>query len=256
MPFAATTTGTAAPFVKFAEIGDTFIGAYGGGTNRQQRDYKTGDPKFKDDGIKPMLEELMFFVAMPGTTAVVGNLERGETSPIAEGEIVRYAVSGFKWGQVIQARKDLPPAFGFKSGQTCSSDVYTFTVSGFSAATDNAGAAKQAGFTVVEGRIVMTTPDDHERWVLHQVKKGGNANAAKDFTVSIRRADEVAEKAYMQQADELFQSKPWEQGAEAPTGPGPFSPAPAAAPGGAGGSTYEPLGDEEPFVRDAVVGDL
>ena len=40
----------------------------------------------------------------------------------------------------------------------------------------------------------------------------------------------------MQQADELFQSKPWEQGATEPAGPGPFTPPPTPQ-----------LDDEEPF---------
>lgn len=198
-----------APFAKFAKPGDVLIGAFGGGKARQRRDFAKGDPIWKDaDKTKPSQEEVMWFVAMPGTTAVTGDLQNDQTSPISEGDVVRYSVFGFKWGQVIDQRKALPAYSGFKAGQICSGDVYEIRMTGWSATTENAQGAINAGFTVVDGRIVMRTEADHERWVMAQIKRNANTNAAKDFEIVVRRPT-TGEKKFEQLADELFASKPW-----------------------------------------------
>lgn len=200
------------PFAKVLRIGDQLVGAFAGSANRQKR--KFGDSKtllYKSDGTTPLLEEVIHFIAMPGTTAVTGNVEKEETKPITPGEHVRFSVSGFKWGQVIDARKSLPAFAGFAAGQTCSSDVYTFKLVGYSAATENPAGAQAAGLTVVDGRIVMATEDEHEKWVLNQVRKNASANAAHEFEVTIRRIDQAAEKKWEQLADELYLTKPWER---------------------------------------------
>lgn len=201
-------SGGGAPFAKFANVGDTLIGAFGGGKSRQQRDYKTGDPKFKDNG-KELLEEVMWFIAMPGTTAGTGKLDDGLT-PIEAGDTVRFSVSGFKWKQVIDARKALPEYAGFKAGTSCSGDVYEITLAGFSAATENPQAAVNAGFKVEEGRIVLRSQKEKEDYVLAQSRRGGNTNSARDFTITVRRPT-TAEKRFEQEADALFASKPWER---------------------------------------------
>lgn len=213
---AETGGATGAPFAKFVALGDTLVGAFAGGKTRQQKDFKKDELKWKDDRkTKPLLEEVMHFVAMPGTTARAGTAEA--PTDIEPGTHVRYAVSGFKWGQVIDQRKALPARAGFGAGESCSGDVYTITLVGWSAETDNPAGAAAAGFTVADGRIVLRTNEEHERWVLARVKAGQNTNAAKDFEVSVRRPSD-AEKRWEQAADELFDSKPWEarNGAPAP----------------------------------------
>lgn len=210
MAQAADTGGSGLPFVKFNEIGDTLVGAFGSSPReckRQQTDYDSKKPKVKADG-KPAFEEVMWFVAMPGTTATTGNAESGFT-PIQPGDEVRYSVSGWKWGQVIDARKNLPAANGFAAGQPCSGDVYTITLVGFSAETRNPAGAEKAGFTVVDGRIILRTTAEREQYILHQARtNGGNTNPAKDFEVTIRRP-EAADKRWEQQADAMFSAKPW-----------------------------------------------
>lgn len=227
MAIAVSTGGSGSPFAKFNNVGDTLIGAFASdptACKRQARDFDSGDPKVKNDG-KPLLEEVMYFVALPGCTAVTGNAENG-FEPIEPLDEVRYSVQGWKWGQVIDARKNLPAHAGFKAGQPCSGDIYEITLVGWSAETKNVAAAEKAGFTVVDGRIVIRTQEEKDAYVLAQSRNGGNTNPAKDFTVSIRRPT-PADKAYEQAADELFLRKPWAKAAAA-----------VAA---------DELGDEEPF---------
>lgn len=233
MARAADTGGAGAPFVKFIDLGDTLVGAFGSAPReckRQVRNFDTGNPATKDDG-SPKWEEVMYFIAMPGTTAKIGTADSGlGFEPIEEGAEVRFSVQGYKWGQVIDARKNLPPYAGFKAGQPCSGDVYTITLAGWSAETKNPGAAEKAGFTVQDGRIVLRTEAEREKYVLAQIKTGGNTNPAKDYTVTIRRPN-PDEKRWEQAADELFDRKPWAR-----------TPAPVG-----GGDHPDELGDEEPF---------
>lgn len=218
MPHAATTTTTAAPLAKLVDLGDTFVGAWAGSIRRQARDFATRDPLFRrDDPSRQVLEEINWFIAMPGTTAKLGTAEDGYET-IEAGAEVRFLFSGFKWGQAIEQRKALPAVaeFNIGKGREASSDVYTIRLVGWSSATENPEAARKAGFTVVEKRIVMTTDDEHEQWVLARVKQGANTNAARDFQVTIRRADFTAEHEWVKLADALWERKPWEQQAAAP----------------------------------------
>jgi hypothetical protein len=231
MARAADTPGEGSAFAKFVDLGDTLVGAFGSSPReckRQARNFDTGNPATKDDG-SPKWEEVLYFVAMPGTTAKLGNADSG-FEVIEEGTEVRFAVQGYKWGQVIDARKALPPYAGFKAGQPCSGDVYTITLAGWSAETKNASAAEKAGFTVQDGRILLRTEADREKYVLAQIKTGGNTNPAKDYTVTIRRP-EASEKRWEQAADELFDRKPWARQ--------------TASVGG--GHDDGQLGDDEPF---------
>lgn len=221
--------GGGTPFAKFQNLGDTLIGAFGSNPKecmRQARNFDDGSPALKPDG-SPRLEEVMHFVAMPGTTAVTGSADKGYEQ-IQAGDAVRFSVSGYKWGQVIDARKSLPAHAGFKAGQPCSGDVYEITLSGWSAETKNVQAAEKAGFTVVDGRIILTSQDAKDSYVLAQSRSGGNTNPAKDYTVTIRRPT-AADKAWEQQADEMYLAKPWLK-------------APAMAGGGAAVED-----DDEPF---------
>lgn len=204
---AETGSSSGAPFAKFLEIGDRLIGAFGGGKARQQIDFNKKTPKFKDNG-KPMLEEVIHVIAMPNTTAKIGSAESPEE--ISEGDHIRYSFAGYKWGQIIDARKALPAHAGFRAGQSCSGDIYTVELVGWSAETDNPAAAIKAGFSVEDGRIVLRSQDDKDRYVLAQSKKGGNTNPAKDFAVSVRRPL-PEEKRWEQAGDELFDTKPWEK---------------------------------------------
>lgn len=219
--------GGGLPFAKFNECGDTLIGAFAGGKVRAQQDYSTKETKKKKDGSDAK-ELVMWFVAMPGTTAKTGSPD--DPQAIEAGAHVRYAVSGFKWGQVIDGQKQLPEYAGFKTGTPCSGDVYTITLVGWSAETDNAPAATKAGFTVVEGRIVMRTQEQKDAYVLAQSRRGGNTNPAKDFEITIRRP-RADEKAWEQAADALFDEKPWDR-----------QPAMAGAPST---SNYDPAVDED-----------
>lgn len=229
------------PFAKLVSIGDRLVGAYSGSMTRQQRKY--GDPKVlltKDNGA-PRLEEVMWLVAMPGTTAVTGNLEKGDTAPVKPGDHVRYVVSGFRWGQVIEARKALPAFDDFRAGELASSDVYTFTVTGFSTRTDNADAARRAGYTVENGRIIMRSQDQYEAWAMQRIKHNQPANAARELDVTVRRIDRATEADWERAADELFAAQPWKRAAQEQNGGDyePEGPHPA--------DTGDPAGWEEPF---------
>ena len=163
----------------------------------------------KDDG-KPAFEEVMWFVAMPGTTARTGTAEAGfdDIEPMQE---VRYSVHGVEVGPGHRGPQGPARANGFKAGQPCSGDVYTITLVGYSAETRNPAAAEKAGFTVVDGRIILRTEEEQEKFILHQTRtNAGKTSAAKDFEVTIRRP-EHADKAYEQAADALFLAKPWEK---------------------------------------------
>jgi hypothetical protein len=215
-------SGNGAPFARFLELGDKLVGAFAGGKNRQQLDFNKKTPKFKDNG-KPMLEEIIHIIARPETTAKTGSPEQPE--PINDGDHIRHAFSGFKWGQIIEARKHLPAHAGFKTGQSCSGDIYTIELVGWSAETDNPSAATKAGFDVHDGRIILRSQEDKDRYILAQSKKGGNTNPAKDFEVSVRRPG-ANEKRWEQAADELFDSKPWETMVPEPTTHSPFDEEP------------------------------
>lgn len=215
------------PFAKFLSPGDTLVAAFGGGDRRQMRKFGSTELLTKDDGKTARMEEVLYLVAMPGTTAVTGDVDKGDTAVITESTIVRFAVSGFRWGQVIDQRKSLPEHSGFKAGTSCSGDIYTITMTGWSAATENPQAAINAGLQVVEKRIVMPTDAEHEKWALAQLRNGKPANAAKDYSITIRRPS-AAEKRWEQEGDALFDAKPWTKQPEM---------------AGGGGSTP----DEEPF---------
>lgn len=209
MAQAADTGGGGFPYAKLVNLGDALVGAFGSSPRECQRQatkYKTGEPLFKENG-KPLLEEVMYFIALPSTTAKKGNAEAGY-EPIEAMDTMLFSVQGFKWGQVIEARKALPPYAGFKAGQPCSGDIYTISLAGWSAETPNPLAATNAGFVVVESRIVLKTQDEKDKYVLHQSNKGGNTTPARDLAISIRRPT-LEEKAYEQAADELFLAKPW-----------------------------------------------
>lgn len=212
-----------APFAKFASAGDVLIGAFAGGKARQQIDFEKKTPKYKDNG-KELLEEVMHFIAMPGTTAGTGQLDEGLT-PIDAGTHVRFSVSGFKWGQVIDQRKALPEYAGFKAGTSCSGDIYTITLVGWSAATEKPQVAINAGFTVVENRILLRSQDEKDRYVLAQSRSGGNTNPARDYEILVRRPT-TGEKRWEQEADALFATRPWEKQAMAMAGASDEAPEP------------------------------
>lgn len=197
------------PFAKFTDLDDTLVGAFGSAPReciRQMRNYETGKPAVKDDN-SPRKEEIMWFISMPGTTAKTGNADDGY-EPIEEGAEVCFSVSGFRWGQVIEQRKQLPAHAGFRAGQPCSGDVYTIRLAGWSAATKNPAAAAKAGFTLVGGRIVLGSQEAKDTYVLAQSRSGNNTNPAKDYQIEIRRPG-PADKRWEQAADELFDRKPW-----------------------------------------------
>lgn len=212
----ATSTSASTPFAKLTELGDTLIGALASDPPkcvREAREFGKETAKLRTDG-RVAKEEILWLVAMPETTATVGKDD--DRTPVQPLDTVRYAVSGYKWGQIIEARKNLPAANGFRAGQSASGDVYTIRLVGWSAETDNPAAATKAGFTVVDKRIVLRSQEDKDRYVLAQSRNGGNTNPAKDFEITIRRPG-PADKAYEQAADEVFLAKPWERSGTADT---------------------------------------
>lgn len=203
--------GGGSNYAKLVDLGDKIVGAFASNPNdcrRQSTKYGTGEPLFKDNG-KPLLEEVMWFVVMPGTTAKRGNAENGY-EPLEEMDTCLFTVSGYKWKQVIDARKALPATGGFKAGQACSGDVYEIELVGWSAETPNPKAAEAAGFTIRDGRIILRTQQEKDDYVVAQSRKGGNTNPAKDLEITIRRPTSD-EKAYEQAADEMFLAKPWQR---------------------------------------------
>lgn len=231
MAQAAETGGGGSPYAKLTDLGDRLIGAFASAPRECQRQatkFKTNEPLWKDEQkTKPVLQEIMYFVVMPGTTAKKGNEDSGY-EPFEEFDTALFAVQGYKWWQVIQARKALAAHAAFKAGQACSGDVYDIVLSGWSAETKNAAAAEKAGFTVIENRIVLRTQDEKDQYVLAQSRSGGNTNPAKDLEVVIRRPTSE-DKAYEQRADELFLEKPWKRvlatvggGADEPVEEEPF----------------------------------
>lgn len=207
----ATTTSTGVQFAKLVELGDTLIGALAsdpGKSRRQARNFETKEPAVKGDGT-PILEEILYLIVMPGSTAKRG--EHPNFELIEPGEKVRFAVSGFKWGQLIQARKELPARGPFGKGVVCSGDVVEITLAGWSAETKNPTAAQAAGFTVVDGRIQLKSQEEKDKYVLHQSRAGGNTNPGRDFEITTRRPTD-AELVWEKAADEYYDTKPWEQG--------------------------------------------
>lgn len=211
MAQAADTGGGGSPYAKFRKIGDKLVGAFASAPReckRQATQYETKALLWKDDEQKkPLLEEVMYFVVMPGTTAKKGNEDNGYED-LEEMDVACYSVGGFKWGQVIDARRNLPAHAGFKAGQPCSGDIYEIELIGWSAETKNPGAAEKAGYTVIDGRIVLRTQEDKTKYVLMKAEQGGNVNTANDFRITIRRPTSD-DKAYEQRADEVFLEKPW-----------------------------------------------
>lgn len=229
MAISADTSGGGTPFAKLKNLGDTIEGALASKPReciREAREF--GKEEVKQRNGKPVKEEILWLVAMPGTTAVTGKDD--DLSPIEPLDVVRYALSGYKWGQVIDARKALPAANGFKAGESASGDVYTIRLVGWSAETENPAAAEKAGFTVVDGRIVLRSQEDKDQYVLAQSRRGGNTNPAVDLEIAIRRPL-PADKAYEQRADEVFLDAPWKK----------------VAVGVGGGASAEVGGDDEPF---------
>lgn len=248
MAQAVDTAGSAAPFVKFRQIGDTLIGAFGGSVQRQQRKWSPDGPgellwKRKEnpsDPDKPLLEEIFYFVAVAGgCTVVLGNEDDGFRR-IEDREVVRFSVSGFKWNQAINAAKTLP-AFRtkpdgspqFAAGKRVTGDMWKITLVGYSADVPGQAAEqvyRAAGLTIVEGRVVMRTEQERTVWANIQIERRQNTNAAKDFEMVCRRVADQ-ERAYEDAADEVYNARPWEkqeevvaeQQAPAPKGADPWA---------------------------------
>lgn len=188
MAIATTTQATGSPFAKLVHLGDKIVGALASNpsaSRRQRRKYNTDELLFKENG-KPLMEEILHLVTMPDNTASSGTAESGYEQ-IEPGTHVRYSVSGFRWGQVIDGRKGLPARGQFRAGEECSGDVYEIELIGWSTATENVAAAQNAGFTVVDGRIQIRTEEDREKYILAKARQGGNTNVAKDASITVRR---------------------------------------------------------------------
>lgn len=244
MPRAVETT-TNSPFAKLVDLGDTLVGAFAGSAQRQIVNFKTRLPEWKDEEKKvPKREEIMHFIAMPGTTAKLGKDETGYT-PIELDTHLRYSASGFKWGQIIEGRKNLPAAHGFVAGQICSSDVYTFSIVGWSASTEGADVAKarEAGFTIEHNRFILRSQEQKDQYVLARSRKNQPTGVGVDLEIAIRRIALPNEQRWADLADELYDTKPWEGGAGAAGGGGEYVD--DGAPHPADTAADEP--EEEPF---------
>jgi len=120
------------PFIKVTRhIGQRIVGGLVDEEMRQQQKWVNGKAeglRFKDDG-KPAWELVLTLLVMPGSSAVVVDRDSGDDVPVEAGQLVRVIISGFKWGQYIEARnalgKDNNPRTGDLFAQTfktCSID--------------------------------------------------------------------------------------------------------------------------------------
>ena len=101
--------GPSIPIVKFRTMGQRIVGGLVDEEMRQQQNWRNGKAeglKFKDDG-KPARELILTLVTMPGSSAVVVDRDSGDDVPVEAGQLVRVIISGFKWGQYIEARNAL-----------------------------------------------------------------------------------------------------------------------------------------------------
>lgn len=233
------------PFAKFTTVGQELIGAIASDrdTVRQVMNAKTKELETKtvNGVVKPKLEEVMYFIAMPGTTAVLGSKESGFT-PIEPMSKVRFSVSGYKWKQVIDARNTLPAHAGYNAGQECSSDVYTIKLVSYSASSENPSADRLKGFTVTDDRIVIATPEDFQKYVLEYMRQPG-----KDYEITARRIG-ADEKPYEQAADAWYLEKPWKRAEDSQPGPpaGKSAPSDAWKPPASASSVTEMNTQSEP----------
>jgi hypothetical protein len=238
------------PFAKITKLGEQLVGAWAGCGTRQQVDYNDGKPKWKKDG-KPLLEEINHFIVMPTTTAKSGTDDSGFTL-LAEGDRVRFSLSGFKWGQAIEARKNLPEFSGFRAGQMCSSDVYLIRLVGWSAESVNREREQAAGFTVENGRVILRTDEERLAFVQMKMNSGGNVNPAKDLQVACRRI-KPEEKRWEQLADEWYLTKPWLDSDSTPAEEAPTTTAPAPEWGGM--ATDPPVQPAQQVQQQRPLGD-
>lgn len=233
------------PFAKITKLGEQLVGAWAGCGTRQQVDYNDSKPKWKKDG-KPLLEEINHFIVMPTTTAKSGTDDSGFTV-LAEGDRVRFSLSGFKWGQAIEARKNLPEFSGFRAGQMCSSDVYLIRLVGWSAESVNREREQAAGFTVENGRVILRTDEERLAFVQMKMNSGGNVNPAKDLQIACRRI-KPEEKRWEQLADEWYLTKPW---LDSDSTPAEEAPTTAPAPEWGGMATDPPVQPQQRPLGDA-----
>lgn len=112
------------PIVKFRAIGQTLIGALVDAETRQQVKWKDGQPDgpaFKEDGVTPKKERILYILIQPGTTAMrTSTFDPDEYEPLEVGTLARVILKGFKWGQYIDARKETPGLKGEKTGDIIS----------------------------------------------------------------------------------------------------------------------------------------
>lgn len=114
------------PTAKLRTIGQTIVGALVDAETRQQVKWKDGQPDgpaFKEDGVTPKKERILYVLVQPRTTA-----ERGDDdapsgyAPLEVGALARVILKGFKWGQYIDARNADASIRGEKTG-----DIVTIT---------------------------------------------------------------------------------------------------------------------------------
>lgn len=230
-------TTSASPFAKFSELGQRLVGAYVGRTVRQQQNFDTKAPLFKPDK-KPLNEEINYMIVMPGTTAVVGNLDSPDAVEL--GDELRFAFKGYQWGQLIDGCKELPAAGAIKAGQRASGDVIEITLVGWSTSTDNAEAARKKGYTVEDGRIVIRNNEQRDDFVLARTRANQPANLGKDFSITVRRPT-AADAEWEAKADAARGSHVIAKDGQIVGGASVATEAPNE---GGGGDSYP---DEEPF---------
>ena len=210
-----------------------------GRTHRGSRAVRARTARSSGDEVKlrngkPVKEEILAR-RHAGTTAVTGKDD--DLSPIRTAR--RRPVRRLRLPLLARSSTPARPSrqrTGFQGGGIGLGRRLPDPLVGWSAGTENPAAAEKAGFTVVDGRIVLPLAGGQGQLCPAQSRRGGNTNPAKDVEITIRRPG-PADKAYEQRADEVFLDAPWKK----------------VAVGVGGVSAANDPADDEPFL-DVVQG--
>jgi hypothetical protein len=162
-----------APIVKHTGIGQRIEAIIVNAEQRDQQQKTDGVWKtvVRRDGTgRPAREEVITYLVLAGD-AQVGIKDSDDTRDVEPGELVRYIYKGYKWGQRIDAYKNLGDGGGMQVG-----DHHTMTV---------VGAVAVNADGIIKGTECTTDAD-----VLKQRSKSRNISWTIELAVRRPKADE------------------------------------------------------------------